>query len=646
MHSRRMGEFGWTFGLALALAPCVSVTAAQTVSSPQLAIGNPLPNALIAGRVSMSVAYSVGTNRITAYTVMVDDKILYSRPVTRAEARGIHYLEVDTRTIADGSHTLKVIAMGERGALATDAVDLTIRNGVPGGLDLVPPLVQFRGLTDGQDVSGKITLDLMAEDNSTMDLLVSIFVNQRSAFIKNRPPYSMEIDTAQFLDPATGSGLLRVEAWAYDTSNNLGKSRILSLNVRPVGASENQTPAKPDPTRRSTSLVMPVDMGLRSAPAPLPANVESTLVIPLGGRMSMPPTRIARSQVNGPSLNPMDRATAIPKAPRPMPIRSDMTAPLLAPGKITPPMLGAVPVPGRRRPSANTPAVPEPLRIPEMAPRLAASRNLLPPAAAPTPSAVLPPVGAPPEPQPIRIQAPSANAPKLSPTRIAITIPSSSSAPVTARPVSPGSLRSLPMPGVEAEGPVVAVVDTKARPGKNGKSPVDLYRVRPSLPQDVDYKVGVGETIGKIAKKFRVSPRAVMLANGIDGPMKLRAGSTIKLPGTFDVIVDNRRVAFDVSPRVEAGLPLAPFRHIFEHTGGVVVYFPEAHEVRASNEKAEVKLQLGSKQALVNQMVMVMDRAAFVEGGRTLVPVGFLEQALELKAEYDVKSGTISLLRK
>ncbi len=110
--------------------------------------------------------------------------------------------------------------------------------------------------------------------------------------------------------------------------------------------------------------------------------------------------------------------------------------------------------------------------------------------------------------------------------------------------------------------------------------------------------------------------------------------------------MNNERVAFDVSPRIENGLPIAPFRQIFEHSGGVVVWYADTKEVRGSSDKTEIMLKIGSKEALVNKMVMVMDREAFIDNGRTVVPINFMEKSLELKAEYDVKNGTIVLVKR
>ena len=44
--------------------------------------------------------------------------------------------------------------------------------------------------------------------------------------------------------------------------------------------------------------------------------------------------------------------------------------------------------------------------------------------------------------------------------------------------------------------------------------------------------------------------------------------------------------------------------------------------------------------------VVLMDRAAFLDSGRTMVPVKFMTEALDMKAEYDVKTGAIYLIRK
>lgn len=217
-----------------------------------------------------------------------------------------------------------------------------------------------------------------------------------------------------------------------------------------------------------------------------------------------------------------------------------------------------------------------------------------------------------------------------------------------------------PAPAAGAANPLVIVPDPGAKPDEAGRIKGTVYELLPApaataslkplekakLPQDRLHRVKPGETVPSLARRYRVTPRSLMVANGLGSPSELRTGARLKVPGTFQVAYNHSKINFDVPPRVENGLPLAPFRQIFEHTGGVVVWYHDTKQVRAAAEGAEIKLQIGSKEALVNQMVIVMDREAFIDSGRTLVPISFVKKALNLTAEYDVRTGTIHLVRR
>jgi LysM repeat protein len=191
--------------------------------------------------------------------------------------------------------------------------------------------------------------------------------------------------------------------------------------------------------------------------------------------------------------------------------------------------------------------------------------------------------------------------------------------------------------------PIIVLVDPTAQPTKEGKLPLAVYRARaakqPVFAQDRSYRLKKGETLNTVARKFRVTTKALLVANGAASPSALRAGSVVKVPGTFDVMVDNKRLAFDVTPRVENGLPIAPFRQIFEHSGGVVVWYPETREVRAAKDDREVKLKIGNREALVNQVIVVMDREPYIDSGRTMVPISFMEKAREAVVRRHTETG-------
>jgi hypothetical protein len=112
------------------------------------------------------------------------------------------------------------------------------------------------------------------------------------------------------------------------------------------------------------------------------------------------------------------------------------------------------------------------------------------------------------------------------------------------------------------------------------------------------------------------------------------------------VAFDGAAINFDVEPRIEAGIPLAPFRQIFEHTGGQVTWAPEAHTVRAVNADREVVIKVGAPTATVNGESVKMDRSSFIDRGRTIVPLSFVGKALDVNVDFDPATGKLLITSK
>lgn len=168
-----------------------------------------------------------------------------------------------------------------------------------------------------------------------------------------------------------------------------------------------------------------------------------------------------------------------------------------------------------------------------------------------------------------------------------------------------------------------------------------MVAMTPSTPQTV-YEVRRGDTLIGIAKRHGVSPEAVATVNGITNPNRVRAGDKLIIPGsTFQVVFDNTRIAFDVPPRVQDGVPLAPFRQIFEHTGGWLFWYPQSRTVRAVNSEREIELRIGLPTARVNNQTLPVEVAPFIDRGRTIVPLSFVRDALDVKIHYDPKTGNL-----
>ncbi len=112
------------------------------------------------------------------------------------------------------------------------------------------------------------------------------------------------------------------------------------------------------------------------------------------------------------------------------------------------------------------------------------------------------------------------------------------------------------------------------------------------------------------------------------------------------VAFDGEKIAFDVAPRVEAGMPVAPFRQIFEHTGGKVSWANDTKTMRAVNSDREIVIGVGRTSATVNGEKVSLGRAASLDRGRTIVPLNFVGKALNVDVKYDPATGRLSITSK
>lgn len=172
--------------------------------------------------------------------------------------------------------------------------------------------------------------------------------------------------------------------------------------------------------------------------------------------------------------------------------------------------------------------------------------------------------------------------------------------------------------------------------------------VMPVLPGTRDVNPGLakaepGDTLESIAKRSGYKAEELRKLNGLKPGQQLPKGSIIvPRAGSFDVAFDGQQIAFDVPPRVDpAGIKLAPFRQIFEHTGGRLYWFNDVKTVRAVNSSREIEIKVGNANALVNNQNVTMEKKPFIETGRTIVPLTFIRDALNAKISYDEKTGRL-----
>ena len=122
-------------------------------------------------------------------------------------------------------------------------------------------------------------------------------------------------------------------------------------------------------------------------------------------------------------------------------------------------------------------------------------------------------------------------------------------------------------------------------------------------------------------------------------PATVHTAAAHKRGGRFFATFDDSAVDFDVPTRVQSGIPLTPFRQIFEHTGGTVNWNDATQTVHAASKTHDIEFRVGSKTAKVNNKKVKMESKPFVEKGRAVVPVSFVRDALNVKVTFDPKTG-------
>jgi len=129
--------------------------------------------------------------------------------------------------------------------------------------------------------------------------------------------------------------------------------------------------------------------------------------------------------------------------------------------------------------------------------------------------------------------------------------------------------------------------------------------------------------------------------NSAGSLIQIQRGSRLPNLTSFAVVMNSQFVDFDVQPRVDNGVPMTPFRHLFEKAGGKVDWEAMTKSVKASTEGHNVAIQIGDLNAIVNDLSVRLETAPYIDRGRTIVPLSFLRDALSVNVEYDKATGHV-----
>ena len=110
------------------------------------------------------------------------------------------------------------------------------------------------------------------------------------------------------------------------------------------------------------------------------------------------------------------------------------------------------------------------------------------------------------------------------------------------------------------------------------------------------------------------------------------------------ITINEEAKTFDVMPVIVDGRTLVPMRGIFEALGAEVGWDDATKTVTGTTPKVTVKLQIGSKLAVVNSNAKTLDVPAQIVEGRTMVPVRFIAESMGCKVDWDANTKTVIIV--
>lgn len=210
---------------------------------------------------------------------------------------------------------------------------------------------------------------------------------------------------------------------------------------------------------------------------------------------------------------------------------------------------------------------------------------------------------------------------------------------------SASSAKPTAVPKAVAAGPKLMVpTGTRVAVAKPLVKPI--VTVKPVAKKATKQIVNLGAVKTATVAGSNASVSAAVGAMRTAATLAISKGTRLPNVGTFAVALNSKFVNFDVAPRVENGIPMTPFRHLFEAAGGKVKWENLTKSVTASADGSQIMILIGDPNAKVNELSIKMEAIPYLERGRTIIPVSFLRDALKVEVEYDKATNHVLITTK
>lgn len=626
----RLGSLFWSGLTALALVSMVTMIAGPAaLAGPIVQITEPAHGQVVQGHILINVAYRTDSNLpIVRLELLIDDQLVRQYQLTVPRLEGAQGFDWDFTTAAGSTHDISARAIDQAGQMGQATITVTVAGASsgPGGQDRVPPVINIYYPTQGAELSGEIEIKAEGSDNVGVKCVFFYIDGKLHKMIMNAPPFVDSWDTSRVAD-----GAHVLQAKALDDAENAGASAEVTVFVR----NHNMTAA-------TAGTVAPQGA---TPPAAIPTvgTGEPTVATGIfGGGVEEQPTLMAAASADN------ARATRVGYVPA---IGDDLAAARSS----LPRMLAGLPEPTPRPAAAaeataaaysavtaaETEAVGPQMAATEFTPRATPPR-LLP---AETAHAVTP------LPEGTSVDVPFA--PQLASAEFdqRTTMPRTEIARtaggVTDVATAEGwavlepALEVVPDPERVARTTAPAVL-TPSEVIDLGTTPMETVVAAPEMAfAERDDLTG--------ATRIAVLPeRASRAAIPADGRVT-RPGEPMIAPVAsmsfedVQVLFNSKTLELLTGPENRGGISFAPLREIFEASDGVLYWYPVEKRVRAVRAGTDMQLTIGNPEIRVNDQTRTLEVAPYIKQGRTMVPLQFIADTLNVTVTFNPATGQICL---
>ena len=101
----------------------------------------------------------------------------------------------------------------------------------------------------------------------------------------------------------------------------------------------------------------------------------------------------------------------------------------------------------------------------------------------------------------------------------------------------------------------------------------------------------------------------------------------------------------DVAPIIRGASTMLPVRFVAENLGATVGWDGATSTATVKTSDVEIKITIGAKEAIVNGKAVALVAPAFIENGRTYLPVRFVAETLGATVGWDGATSTATLTK-